>query len=215
MDVDYNLEDSSLSGILANFSAPATATLPPLSNFRSSSAPSSSWRPASTSPPHVGMASSAGPSSVEGPVSSLTNTVLSSGPQEDGQQRLVASLEEATRIFKEVARPAPPVIVINQLPPSSPAPAWHEDSDLAVIGGGVAIVLLIMLVAVCFWLKKFRPDSWKKVKTGARRLLKWVALPLSWVCGRAAAFLQYLHVSAEDQHVASANPVQVSKTEFL
>jgi len=140
---------------------------------------------------------------------------VSSGTLDAGQQRLVESLEEATRIFKEVAKPAPPVIVINQLPPPSPAPAWHEDPDLAVAGGGVALVLLILLVAVCVWLKKFRPDSWKKVKAGAWRFLKWVALPLSWVCGRTAAILRRLHASAEGHVASSADTVQVSETEAL
>jgi len=37
------------------------------------------------------------------------------------QKRLVQSLEEAARVFREVVKPAPPVVVINQMPPSQPS----------------------------------------------------------------------------------------------
>jgi len=124
-------------------------------------------------------------------------------------------LEEAVHIFKESSRPS--VVVINQLPPASPpSVAWHQDPELPAVGAAVSFLVFFLLVAGgCWWLRRYRPAKWETVKASGWRLLTWVALPLSWVCGRTAALLRYLHASAEGQHVASANPVQVSKTEYL
>jgi len=210
MDVAYSL-DSSVSGILANFTAPVSSSTPGV--ITGSTVPSSGWL-SSTSTPIVEEASSTGASPVFALPTATTTTV---GPLDQltvGQQKLVEGLEEATKVLKEMAKPAPPVIIINQLPPSSP-PAWHEDFDVATAGGVAVAIVFFLLVAGCFWLRRFRPDAWKRVKAGGWRVLKGLALPLSWMCGRAADLLRHLHAAAEGQHLASANPVQVSKTEFL
>jgi len=132
-----------------------------------------------------------------------------------GQQRLVDGLEKAAKAFNEAAKPPPSVIVINQLPPAPPSPSWHQDPELPAVGAAVGFVLVVLLVAGCWWLRQYRPDSWKRVKSAGWRLATWVALPLSWLCGRAATILQHLHAAAEGQHVASANAVEVSKTVFF
>jgi len=132
---------------------------------------------------------------------------------DDGQKRLVASLEEATKVLREVAKPAPPVVIINQLPPSSPTPAWHEVHEGAAIGGGLAVLVLVLVAAGCWWLSRYRPDKWEKVRSRAWRFITWLALPLSWMCGRAASFFHHLHSSAEGHVASSANTVQVSETE--
>jgi len=133
------------------------------------------------------------------------------------QQRLLEGLEEAAKAFKEAARPSPPVIVINQLPPPSPpSPAWHQDPELPAVAAAVSFLCLLLLVAGgCLWLRRYRPDKWETVKAGGWRLIRWLALPLSWVCSRASDLLRHLHAAAEGQRVASVNSVQVSKTEFL
>jgi len=127
------------------------------------------------------------------------------------QKRLVQSLEEAARVFRDVGRPAPPVVVINQMPPSQPSPAWHQDLELSAVGAAVIFFTLVLLVGGCLWLRRYRPASWGRVKAGGWRAIKWLALPLSWLCGRAAAIWRHLHQSVE---AASTSTDQVSKTEF-
>jgi len=132
-----------------------------------------------------------------------------------GQRRLVEGLEEATRVFREVARPSPPVIIINQVPPASSPPAWHQDPDLPAAGAAVGFILLVLVVACGFWLRRYRPDSWNRVKAAGWRLATWVALPMSWLCGHAAALLRRLHESAEGRQGTSASTVQVGETVFF
>jgi len=135
---------------------------------------------------------------------------------ESGRQRLIEGLEEAAKAFKEAVKPSPPVIIINQLPPSPPpSPSWHEDPELPAVGAAVSFLILFLLVAGgCWWLRRYRPAKWETVKAGGWRLVRWLALPLSWVCSRAAGVFRYLHAAAEGQQAALASPVQVSKTEF-
>jgi len=129
-----------------------------------------------------------------------------------GQDRLVATLEEVARVFKEAPKSAPPVVVINQLPPTPPVPSWHQDPELPAVGAAVGFVLIVLLVAGGLWLRRYRPDSWKKVKAAGWRLATWVALPLSWLCGHAATVLRRLHEAAE---VAPTTANQVSRLFYL
>jgi len=132
-----------------------------------------------------------------------------------GQRRLVEGLEEAAKVFREAARP-PPVVIINQLPPGSPpSSSWHQDPELPAVGAAVGFLLVVLLVAGCWWLRRYRPAKWETVKAGGVRLFTWLALPLSWVCSRSADLLRHLHASAEGQRVASANANQVRKTEIF
>jgi len=214
MDIDYNLEDSSLSGILANITAPAPSSSPPVEIFRSSTVPASIWS-STSSPPQVPSSTVGaifGGDGVSSTVTAVTEktTVLA----EAGQRKLVDSLEEAAKIFREMAKPAPPVVIINQLPPAPPAPSWHQDPDLPAVGAAAGFIVFFLLVVGCLWLRRFHPPIWERVKVGLWRVCTWLALPLSWVCSRAADLLRHLHTAAEGQRGASANTVQVSKTEF-
>ena len=210
MDLDYNVE-SSLASVLSNFSSsPVSSSTAPEVVFSHPSTTSSSVLPFSTSSPVVVETPSTGMSSVV-----TTSTVQPSDLLTAGQQRLVDGLEKAAKAFNEAAKPPPSVIVINQLPPAPPSPSWHQDPDLPAVGAAVGFLVIVLLVAGGLWLRKFRPANWELVKSGGRRLITWVALPMSWLCSRAADLLRHLHTAAEGQHVASANSVQVSKTEFL
>ena len=208
MDLDYHVE-SSLAGVLFNMSAPvsssSSSSVPvfqssPVPFFPSSTVSSTSERLAA---PEVTV-STALPASV-------TTTSVS------GEQRLVESLEEAARVFREVARPSPPVIIINQVPPAPfPAPAWHEDPDLPAVGAAATFIFLILLVAGVWWLRKFRPAAWERVRSGGVRVLTWLALPASWLLERAAGLLRRLHSHASagaQQEASSAH--QVSETEVF
>jgi len=105
--------------------------------------------------------------------------------------------------------------VVNQLPPAPPSPSWHQDPELPAIGAAVIFVILFLLVAGGCWLRKYKPDQWQKVKSGAWRLVRWLALPLSWALERAAGLLRLLHARAEAQQAASSSGSgQVSKTVF-
>jgi len=134
---------------------------------------------------------------------------------EAGQRKLVESLEEAARIFREMAKPAPPVVIINQLPPALPSPPWHQDPDLPAVGAAAGFILVFLLVAGCFWMRRYRPAGWERVKAGGWRLVRWLALPLSWVCSRVADLLRHLHAAAESHAASNASTVQVSKTELF
>jgi len=131
-----------------------------------------------------------------------------------GQKRLIEGLEEAARVFRETARPSPPVVIINQVPPAPlPAPAWHEDPELPAVGAAATFIFLILLVAGVWWLRKFRPAAWERVRLGGVRLFTWLALPASWLLERAAGLLRRLHSHASagaQQEASSAR--QVSRT---
>ena len=209
MDVDYHMEPAS-SGVLFNFSAPVASSVPV---FSSSPKSTTSWQPVQSSSPPV---TEVQPSSVPlFPSSSVSPLVFTTEKTTDmleaGQKGLVRTLEEASKAFKEASRPS--VVVINQLPPpSSPVPAWHQDPDLPAVGAAVGFLLLVVLVAGCFWLRRFRPSVWERVKAAGWRMATWVALPLSWLCGHAAVLLRHLHESAEGQQGTSASTVQVGET---
>jgi len=211
MDLEYSV-DSSLAGVLANFSAPSSSA-----GFSSSppsviqlSSPSTvspaSWPSASGYNPAVVKATTYRPP---------TSSVVPSGTVDVGQRRLAEGLEEAAKMFREATRPSPPVVVINQLPPALPSPSWHQDPDLPAVSAAVGFIILILLVAGCVWLRRYRPDYWKTVKSKVWGIVTWLALPLSWCCGQLAALLHQLHSSAESQRASSANTVQVSKTDSL
>jgi len=192
-----------VAGFLANFSAPASSSSSPssvlqsspTSVFQSSTFPTTSERLVSTEV-----------------TSSTASPILVTTTSASAQQRLVESLEEAARVFREAARPSPPVIVINQIPPAPPSPSWHQDPELPAVGAAVGFLLVVLLVAGCWWLRRYRPAKWETVKAGGVRLFTWLALPLSWVCSRSADLLRHLHASAEGQRVASDNANQVRKT---
>jgi hypothetical protein len=208
MDVAYNVE-SSVAGFLANFSAPASSSSPPVQLFRSSTGPVVTGSSSSTSSPVMVEASSTGTAPVDVPSLPATTERVSSHLLEAGQQRLAKTLEEATKAFKEASRPS--VVIVNQLPPASPpSVAWHQDPDLPAVGAAVCFLILAILVGGCLWMRQYRPDAWKRVKAGAGQLFRWIALPLSWVLERGAGLLRFLHASSSP---ASTN--QVSKTEVL
>jgi len=150
------------------------------------------------------------------PVPSVTPRVVS-GVWDAGRQRVVEGLEEAAKIFKEAAQPSPPIIIINQLPPpASPSPVWHQDPEIPAVVAAVGFLVCILLVGGLLWMRKHRPARWEMVKSWAWRLVRWLALPLSWALERAAGFLRYLHASVETQQAkASSSTGQVSKTVFF
>ena len=214
MDIDYHVE-SALIDVLSNFSAPASASssyTSPTVVVSATSSPVSALHPlqstvsSSLHPLQSTVPSSNGLSSSSSLEATTTSTL------EAGQKKLLEGLEEAARIFKEASRPS--VVIVNQVPPSSAPPmAWHQDPDLPAVGAAVGFLLLVVLVAGCFWLRRFRPSVWERVKAAGWRLATWVALPLSWLCGRAAVLLRHLHDSAEGQQGTSTSTVQVGETD--
>ena len=205
MDLEYSV-DSSISGILANFSAPVTSSTIPVFVPSSTVPSSSASRMASATTPSV--VSSTTSSAL---LPSPTTAVVSSSQLGEVQKRIVEGLEEAAKAFKEAARPSPPVVVVNQLPPPTSSSSWQHDPDPAAVGGGVLLVVVLLLLVGGCWLRKYRPDHWKTVKTRVWGLVIWLALPLSWCCGQLSVLFQHLHSSAEGQRASSANSVQVSK----
>jgi hypothetical protein len=86
----------------------------------------------------------------------------------------------------------PPVVVINNLPPTNPG-GWAVEPDQVAIGGAVAAVLIVVVCGVLLWLRRYRPDTWRNVRTATIRILRFLALPASWLCGKAAGLLRSFH----------------------
>jgi hypothetical protein len=89
------------------------------------------------------------------------------------------------------ASPPPTVVIINQqpLPQSS---SWSTEADLTV--GVTSFLLLLLMMGACCWLlRRFRPEAWRTVKVVILRVLRSVALPLSWLCGQVSLLLERLH----------------------
>jgi hypothetical protein len=92
-----------------------------------------------------------------------------------------------------VATPASPptVVIINQQPPPQSS-SWSTEADLAV--GVSSLLLLLLIMGACCWLlRRFRPEAWRTVKVVILRVLRSVALPLSWLCGQVSLLLERLH----------------------
>jgi hypothetical protein len=107
-----------------------------------------------------------------------------------------------------VPSPATPTVYIfNQaaapVPIPSP-PGWSPDPD-AIISSVAVIAILMATGAGCWLLRRYRPDAWRSVKVVVGRVLRALALPVSWLFSQAAVILRRLHQegSAQVSHFIS------------
>jgi hypothetical protein len=84
------------------------------------------------------------------------------------------------------------VVVINNLPPTNSG-GWAVEPDHAVIGGAVATIPLVITCAFLWWLRKHRPEAWRSLRIHTIWVLQFLALPASWLCGKAVGFLRSFH----------------------
>jgi hypothetical protein len=141
--------------------------------------PSSSWV-VSQAPPSTAI--SPGPSTRLPPVS----------PASYDLQATLNSIRDTLQYQRVPTHQAPPVVVINNLPPANPG-GWAVEPDQVAIGGAVAAVLIVVVCGVLLWLRRYRPDAWRNVRTTTIRILRFLALPASWLCGKAAGLLRSFH----------------------
>jgi hypothetical protein len=107
-------------------------------------------------------------------------------------QATLNNIQETLQHHQVNTQPAPPVVVINNLPPPVSG-GWEVEPDHVAIGGAVATLLLIILCGFLWWLRKYRPNAWETVRTTTIRVLRFLALPASWLCGKAAGLLRSFH----------------------
>jgi hypothetical protein len=86
----------------------------------------------------------------------------------------------------------PPVVVVNNLPPPTSG-GWSVEPDHVAVGGAVATILVVVICGFLFWLRRYRPNAWDAVKVHTIRILRFLALPASWLCGKAAGLLRSFH----------------------
>jgi len=141
--------------------------------------PSSSWV-VSQAPPSTAISS--GPTTALPPVS----------PASYDLQATLNSIRDSLQYQRIPTHQAPPVVVINNLPPSNSG-GWAVEPDQVAIGGAVAAVLIVVVCGVLLWLRRYRPDTWRNVRTATIRILRFLALPASWLCGKAAGLLRSFH----------------------
>jgi hypothetical protein len=146
-----------------------------------------SWGNHSTPPtswvvPHV-------PSSTSAPTS-----VLVARPSQTSfdLQATLNNIQETLQHHRVNTQQTPPVVVFNNLPPPVSG-GWGVESDHVAIGGAVATLLLIVLCGFLWWLRKYRPNAWETMRTNTIRVLRFLALPASWLCGKAAGLLRSFH----------------------
>jgi len=111
---------------------------------------------------------------------------------------LAEKLEEGLRQVEEGLRRLnqPSVIVVNQQVPVPTSPSWHSEVDAGAVATVAGVLGVVLLVAAGFLLRRFWPDTWKKVKVRALEALRLVALPASWLCSKAATLLERFHHSS-------------------
>ena len=86
----------------------------------------------------------------------------------------------------------PPVVVVNNLPPPTSG-GWSVEPDHVAVGGAVATILVVVICGFLLWLRRYRPNAWDAVKVHTIRILRFLALPASWLCGKAAGLLRSFH----------------------
>ncbi len=129
------------------------------------------------------------------PVSTINNTVDINRLIQDAIGK-ISSVPPATPSV-----PAPPsVFIINQAaaPLPSPPSDWTPEMDAVV--GSVTFCLLLMFCGFgCWLLRRYRPEAWRAVKVFTMRVIRALALPISWMCGQASLILQRLHQDGATQ----------------
>jgi hypothetical protein len=179
-----NLTTLASRGVVNSTSTPTTEHLRHLEVFRSvPSANYSVGQPASTS--------SSSSSSSASPTSTIPAGADYSNILKGVLNDLARHATPTSPTVVTPASPPPTVVIINQQPPPQPS-SWSTETDLAV-GVSSFLLLLLMTGACCWLLRRFRPEAWRTVKVVILRVLRSVALPLSWLCGQVSLLLERLH----------------------
>jgi len=215
MDLDY-VAETGVAAIIANLTAVPTAGAAGRTSAAEQQMAPSSHMGATAAAEHLVVATTghqrlAESHLAEEIVTAASTTirplVVSSTGSSPGDlgQRLEEGLRQVEEGLRNLNR-SPTVIVVNQPPP--PSTSWQPDIDSAV-AAGVFVLLLLIISFGCWWLRRFQPESWKRVKSGAWHILKAVALPVSWLLGAASSLLRRIHSSPEEQTGQSAAVAQV------
>jgi len=215
MDLDYVVE-TGVAAVVANLTAtPQGAVVMPEKWTTAAPEKWTTAAPAVTSSVTEGQSSAVSLGQQIVPAFNITtekaimtarSSVPSPGRVDDVGRRLEEGLRQVEEGLRQINR-TPTVIVINQPPPSSTS-GWQPDVDGAMAGAGVVLAVFLLLLG-CWWLRRYRPDTWKRVKSRTGRVLQAVALPASWLCGLMADQLRKFHSSTEEQPAQQAAVSQV------
>jgi hypothetical protein len=218
MDIGYQL-DPSINNIYRQLSSTSSTANPATTSFSPSERPSLTWSaPAFSTPASRPTSSSTwgslqvlpptpAPLDVSAGLVPVQDTASHPAPNIDLQETL-NRIRESLQQHQVTSHPAPPVVVINNIPSSSPS-GWAVEPDHLAVGGAVAAILLVVLCGGLWWLRKYRPNTWKTVRTHTIRVLRFFALPASWLCGKAAGLLRSFH---QDTQVGNFNNITFCST---
>jgi hypothetical protein len=198
MDIDYS-PSAATALLLANLTSLANRAIP--------NSTSTSVELAASSPPHFPVmvsqqvAETISPSSTPS-LNSTTPSLNQSVDYHKLAQDILGSISTPPSVLPSPAPvPTPPLVyIINQAvpAPAPPSPGWSPDMD-ALVGSTIVFFLLVICGVGCWFMKRHRPEAWRSVKVGAVRVLRALALPISWLCGQAATIFRRIHQEGASQ----------------
>jgi hypothetical protein len=192
MDLDYS-PSVATALLLANLTSLANRAIP--------NSTSTSVELAASSPPHFPVMVSQQVAETISP--STTPSLNQSVDYHKLAQDILGSISTPPSALPSPPAPVPTpplVYIVNQaIPaPAPPSPGWTPDVD-ALVGSTVVFILLVICGVGCWFMKQHRPEAWRSVKVGAVRVLRALALPISWLCGQAATIFRRIHQEGASQ----------------
>jgi hypothetical protein len=191
MDLDYS-PSVATALLLANLTSLANRSIP--------NSTSTSVELAASSPPHFPVMVSQQVAETT-PPSTMPSLNQSVDYHKLAQDILGSITTPPSTLPSPAPVPTPPLVyIINQAvpAPAPPSPGWTPDMD-ALVGSTVIFILLLIFGAGCWFMKRHRPEAWRSVKIGAMRMLRALALPISWLCGQASSLFQRIHQEGASQ----------------
>jgi hypothetical protein len=192
MDIDYS-PSVATALLLANLTSLANRAIP--------NSTSTSVELAASSPPHLPVMVPQQVAEATSP--SITPSLNQSVDYHKLAQDILGSISTPPSALPSPppSVPTPPLVyIINQAVPvpAPPSPGWTPDMD-ALVGSTIIFILLLIFGAGCWFMKRHRPQAWRSVKIGAVRVLRALALPISWLCGQASALFRRIHQEGASQ----------------
>jgi hypothetical protein len=198
MGIDYS-PSAATALLLANLTALAGRVVP-----NSTSTPTELVNESSSHPVHYIPSPAVGPSPTASPmvpnISSIDGILNHSLNLDQLVQDVLGKISSISPTTPSA--PAPPSIyIINHAAVPVPTPAssnWTPEMDV-VVGSVTSIFLMMAFGAGCWLLRRYKPDVWRSVKIVAMRIIRALALPISWLCGQASILLRRIHQEGASQ----------------